>query len=410
MFKSFFMGGFECATGYNRHGHWMDQIAATGHDTFVDDDYRLLTEVGIHSVREAVRWPLVDQGKGRYDFSSVKPFVEAARRYDLDVVWDLFHYGFPDDVDLFSGEPFVRRFADYCYEAARYLSARTDGVCYFTPVNEPSFFAFAGGEGAQFAPFQTGRGWDLKVELCRAAIAGIDAIRAVCPSARMVNADPLCHVALPPHKPEFHDEARDFNDRLVYQAWDMIAGRILPELGGSRDHLDIVGINYYWTGQWEWRIEPQPGGANGTWLPSLANDDPRRVPLSELIRQVYTRYGGDLMISETSHQDEARAPWLREVGLEVERALQAGIPLAGVCIYPVLGMPEWHDPKVWAYMGLWDPHSPSEPHRRIPHDEMIAALRDIQRLDALHAAVRDEEALIADLQRQQEVPVSGRKR
>src|SRR5688572_7489147 len=42
MFRSFFMAGFECATGYNSNNHWIDQIAATGHDRYLIEDYRRL--------------------------------------------------------------------------------------------------------------------------------------------------------------------------------------------------------------------------------------------------------------------------------------------------------------------------------------------------------------------------------
>lgn len=58
VFKSLFLAGFECATGYNRHGEWIDQVAATHHDLCAFDDYRLLREVGIHGARESIRWPL----------------------------------------------------------------------------------------------------------------------------------------------------------------------------------------------------------------------------------------------------------------------------------------------------------------------------------------------------------------
>jgi len=47
MFRSFFFAGFECATGYNASGDWIDQISATHHDKHVDEDYRRLQEVGI---------------------------------------------------------------------------------------------------------------------------------------------------------------------------------------------------------------------------------------------------------------------------------------------------------------------------------------------------------------------------
>lgn len=380
MFRSFFLAGFEGSTGYNRHGDWFDQVVATGHDRTVDRDYRNISEFGLHAARETVRWPLVDLGDGRYDFATIEPFVSAAERHGVDVIWDLFHYGYPPGLDLWS-EEFVKRFADYCFAVGRFIGDRTEGECWFTPVNEPSFFAFAGGEKGLFAPHETGRGWDLKVALCRAAIAGIDALRAAVPDCRILNVDPLCRVATSPERPEFDEEARDFNGRLVFQSWDMLAGRLLPELGGSPSHLDVIGINYYWTNQWEWRIEPLSDGT----IPPLADDDPRRVRLSDLVRSVWKRYGHDIVISETAHIGERRGPWLREVVAEATAVLKEDIPLRGVCLYPILGMPEWHAPDVWTPMGLWDPVCHTDPHGdRLICAEMAEVLRSCAGLQALH--------------------------
>lgn len=407
MFRSFFLAGFECATGYNRHGDWIDQVAATGHDLHVDEDYRRLREVGIFAAREAIRWPLVDQGRGRYDFSSVAPFIRASRENGIEVIWDLFHYGYPDDLDLFS-DAFPRRFADYCYAAARTIAARTDGTCYFTPVNEPSFFAYAGGEKGLFAPHCRGRGWELKIALARAGIQGINAIRAACPGARIVNADPLCYVVTRPNAPAEEVEAtRDFNERLVFQSWDMLCGRVLPELGGSREHLDVVGINYYWTNQWEWGAPPAKNGV----IPPLADDDPRRLSLGDLVRRVWRRYGGDVMITETSHVGDKRAAWLREVGRECEALLAEGVPLRGVCLYPILGMPEWHAQDEWTWMGLWDPHhaecpggDPCECPPRICCEPMLEALQEAQRIEDADSR-REPDATIFPAQRPAPGPI-----
>lgn len=383
MFRSFFLAGFEGSTGYNRHGHWFDQVVATGHDRTVDEDYRQLAQLDIHAVRETIRWPLVDLGRGRYDFSTVEPFVAASRRHHMEVVWDLFHYGYPKGLDLWS-EDFPRRFADYCYTVGRYIAGRTEGTCAFTPVNEPSFMSYAAGEKGLFAPHVTGRGWDLKVALSRAAIEGINALWAACPGARMVNVDPLCRVARPPDRPDLGEEARDFNDRLVFQSWDMLCGRLLPELGGSRRHLDVVGINYYWTNQWELGGTPRADGV----IPPLADEDPRRWPLGALVRSVWERYGGEVMITETSHIGDSRGRWLREVAQEAEDLLQDGVPLRGVCLYPILGMPEWHDPEIWTPMGLWDPVCHRDPDgERLICEPMLAALQSVRHVDELHRRI-----------------------
>lgn len=374
LFKSFFLAGFECATGYNQHGHWIDQIRATQHDQFADLDYRLLSEVGIRAARDAVRWPLVDQ-QGKYDFSSVEPIIDAGQRHGVEVVWDLFHYGYPDDVDLFS-PMFPRRFADYCYAAARWIAARTSGTCYFTPVNEPSYFAWAAGDAGRFAPHQTGRSQELKQALIRAAIQGIEAIWAACPGARIVNADPVCRMVAPhagKHRRRLAEEAYHFNQNVVFESWDMLCGRIHPELGGSRKHLDIVGINYYFTCQWEIGYPDRP----------LSESDPRWWPLRKLVRQVWERYGGDLLVSETSHCGDLRPFWLRQLGDECEAMLREGVPLQGACIYPVHGMPKWHEPHEWERMGLWDliPQSPTL--GRIPFEPALQALREAQRVEGI---------------------------
>jgi hypothetical protein len=366
MFKSYFLAGFECSTGYNAHGEWIDQIATTCHDKCVDEDYGLLRDVGIYAVREAIRWPLVDRN-GQYDFSTVKPFLEASKRHEIEIIFDLFHYGYPKDIDLFS-EEFPKRFADYCYAAARYVTSHTDGICYFTPINEPSYFAWAAGEVGLFAPHLKGLGWELKIRLARAAIAGINAIWDVCPNARIVNVDPICRVVAPFDRPDLQRDVDNFNTNAVFQSWDMLSGRLLPELGGSPRHLDIIGVNYYWTNQWE---ITRPG------FP-LHSDDPRIVPLRDLIRTVWQRYGAEILITETSHVREMRPIWLRQLIEEAEALIDENIPLEGICLYPILGMPEWHAQHEWTLMGLWDLVPEGETLCRVPYIPMLEALSEAQ--------------------------------
>ncbi len=369
MFRSFFFAGFECATGYNAIGEWIDQIEATHHDQYADEDYRRLREVGIYATREAIRWPLVDKGT-HYDFSSVTPFVEASRKHGIEVIWDLFHYGYPENIDLFSRD-FPRRFADYCFAAAEYVCAHQDGPCYFTPINEPSFFSWAGGDVGRFAPHCRGKGVEMKRCLIRAAIHGINAIRAAIPMARIVNVDPLCHVIPSDDSPEQQQAADWFNNHMVFECWDMLSGKIMPELGGSREHLDIVGINYYWTNQWVLGLDERP----------LPEDHPQRVSLRDLIKRVYSRYGGDVLITETAHVDDMRPRWLTLVRDEVEALLHEGVPLRGVCLYPILGMPEWHDRTKWTQMGLWDLTSSDAILERRLCLPMLEALREAQGIE-----------------------------
>jgi hypothetical protein len=367
MFKSFYMAGFECATGRNVHRDPFDQIVATRHDVDADADYARLAAIGIHSAREGARWSLIDRGPS-FDFDPLAPFIQAARRHELELVWDLFHYGYPEDLDPFD-DAFAHRLARYAAAVARHVTRELPGPHYFTPINEPSYFAWAAGEVGRFAPHATGRGHELKVALVRAHIAAVQAIRAACPRAHIVTVDPLCHVVPAPGAAAADVErARQFNRDVVFQFLEMASGRTHPELGGSPECLGTVGLNYYPSNQWELDRGEIP----------LADSDPRRAPLAGLLKGVARRYGVPVLLSETAASGDARSAWIDELSSVALECCVGGIELAGICLYPVLGMPEWHDRSRWKQMGLWDV-SPETGFARTPH---VPALRALERAQA----------------------------
>ena len=69
-FDSFFMGGFECATHRRRDGLRIDVTATTGHDMSAKEDYLLLQKAGVRTVRDGLRWHLIEAVPGIYDWSS----------------------------------------------------------------------------------------------------------------------------------------------------------------------------------------------------------------------------------------------------------------------------------------------------------------------------------------------------
>jgi hypothetical protein len=115
----------------------------------------------------------------------------------------------------------------------------------------------------------------------------------------------------------------------------MIAGKLAPELGGEPRFLDIIGVNYYAANQWE-----VPGGKKLHW--DAGSNDERWVPLPDLLREVYSRYQRPIFMAETSPYGPGRAAWLREVAEGVFQARQQGIPMDGVCLYPILTV-GWED-------------------------------------------------------------------
>src|SRR3982751_3368890 len=110
LFESFFLGGFECSTHRLRSGKRLDEIAFTKHDLFAREDYSRLRRVGIRTVREGLRWHLIEAIRGRYDFTSALPIIRAALEEKVQVIWDLFHYGWPEWLNIFK-PAFIDSFA-----------------------------------------------------------------------------------------------------------------------------------------------------------------------------------------------------------------------------------------------------------------------------------------------------------
>ncbi len=369
LFPTFFMAGFECSTFVWKDRKRKDYVAATGHDRHLKSDFAAAMDLGIGVVREAIRWPHVDLGNGRYDWSSVERVQKAATACKITPIWDLCHYGFPDGCDPFTDECRAR-FADYCRAAARFVTSTAEGPYFFTPINEITFFSAAATDLEWMHPFAKGRAAELKRALCHMAIEGVKAIREVEPGARMVHVDPMVNAVPPEDRPDLADEARAQEEKENFEAFDILAGRRLPELGGSPEILDVVGVNVYHYSQVQLEADKK--------RTVLGPRDPRRQPLSDLLKTAWDRYGRPIIIGETSGFQDNRAEWLRMTVEECFKALKAGVDLHGICLYPFVDLPDWWTQK-WAKIGIYDVGS-NETLERIPYDPYIAELRRWQQL------------------------------
>ena len=353
------LAGFECSSHRRSDGARVDIIAATHHDRLVYEDFRLVARHGMTTVREGARWHIIEAERGLYDWTSIDVMVDAAQRAGVSIIWDLLHFGLPDWVNPFHPD-FPRIFEEFAIRFAE----RVGTAGHFVPVNEISFMTWAAGDVEYMYPYSTGRGPALKRALCDASIRAIKAIRYRDPAATVYAVEPL--IAVRPTCAETVLPALKL-ERAQFEAVDILTGQLAPELGGSPELIDIIGVNHYPHSQWYFEAE------------AIDRHSADWTPLSRLLKKVHDRYQKPLLMSETGCEGDDRSRWFNDIVAECERARADGVPITGICLYPILSHIAWTGER-FCPNGLFDGDSAlREPHRplldaiNVYHDQTVYA-------------------------------------
>jgi hypothetical protein len=340
IFDSFFMAGFECSSHRRgSDGLRLDLIQATGHAAHALGDYRRCAEMGLKTVRDGLRWHLIETAPGVYDWSSWLGMLRGAREAGVRVIWDMYHYGSPDFLDQRSPE-FIDAFARFAAAAAQLHWEETGESAMICPINEISFFTWAV-ETGYFPPKDVEKGGWFKRQLVRCAVAGVDAMRAVDPGVRFIWAEPLIHIAPRDHTPAERKRAEEYR-QSQFEAYDMLMGRTEPELGGRPDIVDVVGLNFYPHNQWYY---------SGPTIP-MGHHEYRA--LADMLVEAGERFGKPIFIAETGAEGSGRPAWLHYVCDEVRQAMRRSAAIGGVCLYPVTAYPGWDNSR-HCDVGLFSP-------------------------------------------------------
>lgn len=367
LIPGFFIGGFECSSHRVASGRRLDLSESTRHVEFADADYDRLVDRGIRVARDGFAWHRVEPRPGHRDWSAVVPLLRAARRSGVRVIWDLMHFGWADDLDIFT-PAFVDRFAALARDFAMVLADECDEVPWISPVNEISYLSWAGADVGQINPFTHDRGFELKCQLVRASIAAIEAVRDVQPATRIVVHDPAFNVVAAPDRPD-EAGAAEASRLLQFQGCDLLAGRAWPQLGGRPDYLDVIGVNYYPWNQWTFGTPLYPGAP-------IPLGDERYRPIGDILLEWQRRYGRPIYVGETGCEGDARAGWLRTLCDEVASARTRSADVHGICLYPIADFPGWDNDRD-CENGLWG-YADDHGQRRV-HEPLAGELRMQQR-------------------------------
>ena len=134
LFHSFWIAGF--GSNDNR---WADRGAPVpqfGPDPGrADRYYRWLRDLRIGTACEQVLWPVIDLG-GEVDCEILRPALDAAGKYGIQVIWDFSLASLPEGLDPMSPD-FPRRFAGFCHAVATFVAGSTAGSHFFRMSTAP---------------------------------------------------------------------------------------------------------------------------------------------------------------------------------------------------------------------------------------------------------------------------------
>ena len=335
-------------------------------------------------MREGIRWSHIEKKPYQYDWTIVEKMIQSAKSHHIQQVWDICHFGYPDDLTPLH-PLFPRRFAALCRAFVKfYRTLDPKGELIITPINEVSFISWLGGEVRGTSPFCVGQGWEVKYRLAKAYIEGVEAIKEEDPSVRILTTEPLVHVThARDRRRGKRREAAEAHEHQ-FQVTDILGGYMCPELRGRPEYLDILGFNFYYDNQWVrdphevivWKAQ-----------------DPRWRPLSQLLMEAYQRYKRPIMLSETSHPKEDRPLWIDTLAEECTKVMKAEIPLWGICWYPIIDRPDWDHLHQWHQAGIWDREDGDEAYRRILHEPTAQAFLRAQKVLSKYLPARVPSAL-----------------
>jgi dTDP-4-dehydrorhamnose reductase len=357
--------GVECTV--NRVGdEYFDQLERNGHARRIGD-LDLFAGLGVRAMRYPVLWErTAPEGLERADWAWADERLARLRALGIRPIVGLVHHGSgPRTTSLIDPE-FPEKLAAY----ARAVAERYPWVESYTPVNEPLTTARFSGLYGHWYP----HGRDDKtfvralVTQCRAIALSMRAIRAVNPSAQLIQTEDIGKIYSTRklrYQAEFENERR-------WLSLDLLAGRVerchpmwhyLRWVGVGERELawfvenpcppDVIGINHYLTSErfLDERVERYPActhGGNGQHL--YADIEAVRVCAEGtagprvLLREAWKRYGLPLAVTEVhlgcTREEQLR--WVAEVWSAARSLRDEGVNMRAVTAWSLLGAYDWN--------------------------------------------------------------------
>ena len=106
-----------------------------------------MVDIGCVGIRDAARWYVSHPKPHTFDWTWMDQVVKAAEKFKLTLYLDLWHYGYPDWLDILSTEA-PAHFAEF----AEQIAQRYPTLTHYCICNEPTLLVERGGQRVEDGP------------------------------------------------------------------------------------------------------------------------------------------------------------------------------------------------------------------------------------------------------------------
>lgn len=359
-------GGVECTVA--RIGdRFRNQVVETGHHDRLDDLDRIAA-LGIRTVRYPIIWETIaPDSPGQCDWHWHDQRLQRLKQLGLRVIAGLMHHGSGPRYTTLLDPALPELLAAHAANVAR----RYPWIDCFTPVNEPLTTARLSGLYGHWYPHARDDRSFLRALLnqCRAIACAMRAIRAITPSAKLIQTEDVGKTFSTPalnYQAEFENARRWLSFDILCGRFDrnqllypfLIANGIeAGELDAFRDQPstpDMIGVNHYLTSErflhsrWSW-FPAEFAGGNGrdryADVEAVRMDlPPADIGPEARFKEVWQRYRLPMAVTEVHHgctrDDQLR--WLMEVWRAAARLREQGADIRAVTSWSLFGAVDWN--------------------------------------------------------------------
>lgn len=321
----------------------VDEMAKADHYRRWQEDFNLVTELGIEFLRYGPPYYKTHTGPGKFDWAFTDMTFNALSTLGITPIVDLCHFGVPDWLGNFQNPDFPHYFAEYAGAFAK----RFPALQLYTPINEIFITAMF---SAQYGWWNECLQSDLAFvtalkNLAKASIMAMHAILKVQPNASFIQSESseYFHPVSPEAAPlsRFLNQKRFLSLDLTYgYPLSVTMYEYLLQHGMTKDEFQwfrrnqvkarcIMGNDYYVTNE------------------HLVYPDGMTQAAGEIFgyyvitSQYYQRYRLPIMHTETNIKMPACTEWLFKQWANVHRLKHDGVPVVGFTWYSLLHQVDW---------------------------------------------------------------------